>query len=136
MIVVTGATGHLGKAIVRNLIGRVPADDIVASVRDASKAGDLAASGVAVRVGDFNDADSLRTAFDGADQVLIISADNRADGWRAPRALYQPCGRARRLAFPTRRSARRNRGGPCGEWHAVHVASSWLLCRELPPYDR
>lgn len=79
MIVVTGATGHLGRGIVENLLGRIAARDIVASVRDPGKAGGLAARGVAVRAGDFADARSLEAVFRGADQVLIVSADKLGD---------------------------------------------------------
>jgi NAD(P)H dehydrogenase (quinone) len=38
MIIVTGATGQLGRAIVEQLVGRVPADQIDVSVRDPEKA--------------------------------------------------------------------------------------------------
>ncbi len=74
-VVITGATGHLGRGIVENLLSRIPAARIVASVRDAGKASDLAAKGIEVRRGDFADAGSLAQAFSGADQVLIVSAD-------------------------------------------------------------
>ena len=50
MIVVTGATGQLGRAIVKNLAGRVPADQLGASVRDPAKAADLEALGEEVRI--------------------------------------------------------------------------------------
>lgn len=79
MIVVTGATGQLGRGVVESLLGRVPAGEIVASVRDAGKAADLAAKGVEIRTGEFGDADSLKAAFRGADQVLIVSADKLGD---------------------------------------------------------
>lgn len=79
MIVVTGATGQLGRAVVQNLLRRVSADQIAASVRDAGKAFDLAAQGVDVRVGDFTDTDGLARAFANADQVLIVSADKLGD---------------------------------------------------------
>ena len=75
MIVVTGATGQLGRAIVENLLLRLPAGQVVASVRDADKARDLAARGATVRVGDFAHARGLEKAFAGADQLLIVSAD-------------------------------------------------------------
>lgn len=79
MIVVTGATGHLGKAVVENLLRRVPAERIVASVRDPEKASALAAWGVEVRRGDFANPQSLKDAFAGADQVLIVSANKLGD---------------------------------------------------------
>ena len=47
MIVVTGATGKLGRAIVEALLDRVPADRIGASARDPSKIADLARRGAA-----------------------------------------------------------------------------------------
>lgn len=73
MFVVTGATGALGRAIVVNLLARVPATSIVASVRQAAKAADLAARGVHVRQADFADAASVARAFEGATKVLIVS---------------------------------------------------------------
>ena len=59
MIVVTGATGQLGSRIVRELLRTIEPDRIAVSVRDPSKAGDLAAEGVRVRRGDFDDPASL-----------------------------------------------------------------------------
>lgn len=73
MLVVTGATGALGRAIVDNLLARVPATTIVASVRDPAKAGDLVARGVQVRQADFADPASVARAFAGASKVLIVS---------------------------------------------------------------
>ena len=80
MIVVTGATGQLGRAIILHLVGRVPASGVGASVRDAAKAADLVALGVRVRRGDFDDPESLRHAFEGAAQVLIVSSNARSYG--------------------------------------------------------
>ncbi|HEV7980128.1 SDR family oxidoreductase [Amycolatopsis sp.] len=70
-IVVTGATGQLGRAVVKHLLARVPADQVVASVRDPKKAADL---GVEAREGDFLRPETLATAFAGADKLLIISS--------------------------------------------------------------
>ncbi len=80
MIVVTGATGHLGRLIVRRLLDRVAPDQVGISVRDPGKAADLEERGVRVRQGDFDDADSLLHAFEGAEQVLIVSSNARASG--------------------------------------------------------
>lgn len=80
MIIVTGASGQLGHAIVKALVGRVPADRVGASVRDLGKAGELAALGVRVRRGDFADPASLSHAFEGATQVLMVSSNARAYG--------------------------------------------------------
>ena len=80
MIIVTGATGHLGRAIVEKLVGHIPADQVGASVRDVAKAGGLLELGVRVRQGDFTDPASLRHAFEGATQVLLVSSNAAAYG--------------------------------------------------------
>ena len=74
MIVVTGATGLLGGAVVERLLGKVPAAEIGVSVRDPAKATALADRGVRVRRGDYDDAASLAHAFEGAEQLLLVSA--------------------------------------------------------------
>ena len=79
MIIVTGATGQLGRAITENLLELVPAGQIGVSVRDPEKARDLEERGVRVRRGDFDDAASLNHAFEGASQVLIVSSNTRGD---------------------------------------------------------
>jgi NAD(P)H dehydrogenase (quinone) len=74
MIIVTGATGRLGGKIVEKLLDHVPADTVGVSVRDPDQAAALAARGVRVRAGDFTEPASLDHAFEGADQVLVVSA--------------------------------------------------------------
>ncbi|CNF93896.1 putative nucleoside-diphosphate sugar epimerase [Mycobacterium tuberculosis] len=76
MIIVTGATGRLGRGTVERLLERVPAEQIGASVRDVEKAKDLADRGVRVRRGDFADPAGLAHAFEGASQILIVSANS------------------------------------------------------------
>jgi NAD(P)H dehydrogenase (quinone) len=73
-IAVTGATGHLGHLVVQDLLKSTPAQDIVAIVRDASKAADLAAQGVQVRVAPYDDPPALRAALAGVDRLLLISS--------------------------------------------------------------
>lgn len=80
MIVVTGASGHLGRAILLELLQRAPGLPLGASVRDPRKAADLAARGVRVRRGDYRDPQSLTDAFEGASQMLLISSDAEARG--------------------------------------------------------
>lgn len=77
MFVVTGATGAIGRAIVRHLLERAPASQIGVSVRDPEKAGDLVEAGVRVRRGDFAEPATLASAFEGAAQVLIVSVMDR-----------------------------------------------------------
>ncbi|MFD7160749.1 SDR family oxidoreductase [Kribbella sp. NPDC059898] len=73
MIIVTGGTGRLGRAVAERLAELVPAGQLGVSVRDPEKAADLAARGIRVRRGDFDDPEALAVAFEGADQVLIVS---------------------------------------------------------------
>lgn len=76
MIVVTGATGQLGRLVVNQLLSRgVPGTGIVAAVRTPSKASDLVALGVVVREADYSRPDTLETAFAGAERVLLISSN-------------------------------------------------------------
>ncbi|MFG1643416.1 NmrA family NAD(P)-binding protein [Amycolatopsis sp. NPDC049252] len=80
MIVITGATGALNGATVDHLLERIPAADIAVAVRDVTKAERFAARGVAVRRADYAEPASLPAAFDGADQLLLVSSnDPRAD---------------------------------------------------------
>ena len=59
---VTGASGQLGRLVVQQLLGKCPATDVVAIVRDPAKAADLAAAGVEIRVADYDDRASLDAA--------------------------------------------------------------------------
>ena len=74
-VVVTGATGHLGRLVVENLLaaGLAP-DQIVAAGRRTDALADLNARGVQVRRADFSDRTSLDAAFRGADAVLLVSS--------------------------------------------------------------
>jgi len=73
-IVITGATGQLGRLVVEALLDQdVPAGQIVAAGRDLAKVADLAERGVQVRKVDYSDPESLRQAFSGAEKVLLIS---------------------------------------------------------------
>ncbi|WP_152404195.1 SDR family oxidoreductase [Paenibacillus cellulositrophicus] len=74
-LLVTGATGKLGRKVVENLLQTVPASQLAVSVRTPDKAEDLRALGVDVRHGDFDVPETLDKAFAGIDRLLIISAD-------------------------------------------------------------
>lgn len=74
MIVITGATGQLGRLVIDALLKNLPASEIIAAVRSPEKASDLAARGVQVRRADYNDPATLDAAFAGADKLLLISS--------------------------------------------------------------
>lgn len=70
MIVVTGASGHLGRLVVEELKKRIPAAQIVAAARTPEKAADL---GVEVREASYDRPETLKSAFEGATKVLLVS---------------------------------------------------------------
>ncbi|MGO6939892.1 SDR family oxidoreductase [Rhizobium johnstonii] len=69
-ILVTGATGNVGRQVVEHLVKR--GADVRALVRDPSKA-DFPA-GVSVAQGDFLDVDSLRNAMSGVSTLFLLNA--------------------------------------------------------------
>jgi len=72
---ITGATGHLGRLAVQKLLDRgIPASDIVAVVRTPEKAAELTEKGVTVREGDYSRPDTLTTALERVDVLLLVSS--------------------------------------------------------------
>ena len=75
-IVVTGATGQLGRLVVESLLARgVPADKIVAAGRNADRLAELGRTGVGTAEIDFGDPATMKEAFVGADALLLVSAN-------------------------------------------------------------
>lgn len=80
MILITGATGHLGKATIDFLLKKgMPAGRIVALARSTEKAAGLSALGLDVRSGDYRDYSSLTKAFNGIETLFLISSSDLAD---------------------------------------------------------
>jgi NAD(P)H dehydrogenase (quinone) len=76
-IAVTGATGPFGRHAIESLLARgVPADQIIAIGRDQAKLDQLRELGVTLRVADYDDPDSLRTALAGVDRLLFVSGSD------------------------------------------------------------
>ena len=69
-IAITGATGQLGHLVVNNLKEKVSADNIIALVRSVQKAADL---GVEAREADYNKPETLDSAMNGVETLLLIS---------------------------------------------------------------
>ena len=82
MIVITGASGQLGRLVINKLLESVSPTDLVAAVRSPEKVKDLAERGVEVRQADYNRPGTLDKAFAGADKLLLISSSEV--GRRAP----------------------------------------------------
>ena len=76
-LLITGATGHLGRLVVEQLLAAgVPAGDIIATGRATDRLKDLADRGVQVRAVDLDDPAAVRAAVGDADRVLLISASD------------------------------------------------------------
>lgn len=74
MILVTGSTGHFGKAAIEFLLKKgISAKNISALVREETKASDLKANGIKLTIGDYNNYASLVKAFKGVDKLLFVS---------------------------------------------------------------
>lgn len=72
-ILVTGATGQLGMAVITNLLTKTSAKNVHALARSEEKAVPLKAKGVDVRIGDYDDYDSLLNAFKGIETLYMVS---------------------------------------------------------------
>lgn len=77
MILVTGASGHLGQLVLHHLSETlaIPTSGIIAASRDTKKLNDWAKKGVQLRTLDFEQPETLAAAFAGVDRVLLISTD-------------------------------------------------------------
>jgi NAD(P)H dehydrogenase (quinone) len=73
-LLVTGASGQLGRQVVELLL-KTHTGPIVAATRTPEKLDDLRTRDVIIRRADFDDPDSLLTAFAGVDRLLLISTD-------------------------------------------------------------
>ncbi|MEJ7633887.1 SDR family oxidoreductase [Aeromicrobium sp.] len=74
-IAVTAAAGQLGTLVVDALLARTSPDQIVAIIRDATKAEPLTTKGVDVRLASYDDPAALNDALAGVDKVLLISGN-------------------------------------------------------------
>lgn len=79
MILVTGATGQLGSAIVNNLLLQVSPSEIAVLVRDEEKTKELKSKGVQIRIGDYKNPNSLVNAFKDVEKLILISSNDFND---------------------------------------------------------
>src|SRR5512139_2209371 len=73
-LVITGASGQLGRRTVEFALRRVAPGRLILVTRQPARLADFAALGADVRFGDFDDPQSLRAAFRGGGRMLLISA--------------------------------------------------------------
>ena len=80
MVLITGATGQLGTAVIEQLLRKITASEIAGLTRTEEKAANLKSRGVTIRLGDYNDTDSLDRAMQGVDKVLLIAGGSDPNG--------------------------------------------------------
>jgi NAD(P)H dehydrogenase (quinone) len=78
-ILVTGASGHLGKAVVNELLRKADVSTISVLVRDPAKVEDLRDKGVNIIQADYNDFESLVSAFKSIDKLYFVSSSDVAN---------------------------------------------------------
>ena len=93
-LVVTGASGALGRLVVAALVERVAADELILVTRSPDSLAGVARLGATVRYGDFEKPGSLPAAFAGGRRMLIISTIGPADTAAAHRAAFEAAAEA------------------------------------------
>ena len=73
-ILVTLSNSHFGTLAINSLPKKVPAKDIIGTVRDLSKGVKLKEKGIEIRVGDYTKPETLKEAFKGVKKILFISS--------------------------------------------------------------
>jgi len=77
MILITGATGHLGTHVIENLLKTIKPENIVAFARDKKKAEKWSSRGLSVRIGDFDNISSLEDACVGVEKLLLVPSNDQ-----------------------------------------------------------
>ncbi|MFJ3825178.1 SDR family oxidoreductase [Streptomyces nodosus] len=98
-IVVTGATGHLGRHVVEQLLEKVPAEQITAVVRTPEKAAGFAERGVRIAVADYNVPETFDGLFAAGDRVLLISGNEFDKGRTGQHRIVLDAARAAGVAL-------------------------------------
>lgn len=132
MIAITGATGQLGHLVIEQLLNTVPANQIVAIVRNPAKAEALSQQGIVVRQADYTDEAAFTAALNGVDKLLLISSSEV--GQRAPQ--HQNVINAAKTAgvkFIAYTSLLHADTSPLG-LHVEHVATEKALAASGIPY--
>lgn len=74
-IVITGASGQLGRRVVEEALGRLDPQDLILVTRTPAFLAEYSDRGAHVRRGDFTDPSTLPGAFAGGKRLLLISTD-------------------------------------------------------------
>lgn len=78
-ILVTGATGHLGSAVIETLIKNTTPDKISVITRREEKRAEFQSRGFHAHLGSYDEIRSLENAMKGVDTVLLISSGDQGD---------------------------------------------------------
>jgi len=78
MLLVTGAAGYIGSAILRRLARMVPLPELAALARDGTKAKAQLPGGIDLRIADYDDAAALRVALRDVTKLMFIASDGDA----------------------------------------------------------
>ena len=132
---VSGASGHLGKAVVSELLRRAKGHDVVAITRTPETVSRPAQG----RFGDYNRPESLGEAYAGLDRLLIITTLDPEPGKRGAQnvAAIDAAVKAgvKHIVFMSAVSTRREeepaRGASYwrGEQHLIAAAPAWTILR-------
>ena len=132
MIAITGATGQLGQQVIEQLLKTVPADQIVAIVRNPAKADALSQQGIHVRQADYTDQAALTAALQGVEKLLLISSSEV--GQRTPQHLNViNAAKTAGVKFIAYTSLLHAETSPLG-LHVEHVATEKALAESGIPF--
>jgi NAD(P)H dehydrogenase (quinone) len=124
MIVVTGASGKLGRLVVEGLLKEVPASHVAGVARNPEKARDLAARGVELRRADYARPETLAAALAGAEKLLLVSSSEVGQRARQHAAVIEAARRVgvRLLAYTSILRADTSRLGLAAEHRTTEEA--------------
>src|ERR1700759_2785629 len=88
-VVVSGASGQLGRLVAEQLLGFLSCEEIILVSRTPDLLAEFAALGCDVRYGDFDDPASVEGAFSGGDRLLLISTNAIGRRVQQHRAAFQ-----------------------------------------------
>lgn len=132
MIAITGATGQLGRLVIEQLLNTVPANQIVAIVRNPAKAEALSQQGIVVRQGDYTDQAALTTALKGVEKLLLISSSEVGQRATQHQNVINAA-KATGVTFIAYTSLLHADNSPLG-LHVEHVATEKALAASGIPY--
>ncbi|EML9045133.1 SDR family oxidoreductase [Enterobacter cloacae] len=132
MIAITGATGQLGRLVIEQLLKTVPANQIVAIVRNPAKAEALSQQGIVVRQGDYTDQAALTTALKGMEKLLLISSSEVGQRATQHQNVINAA-KAAGVTFIAYTSLLHADNSPLG-LHVEHVATEKTLATSGIPY--